>query len=334
MKTPAKPEYQANSQVGQVNPEPRDFEPLLFVPWVLGTVLLSIMFSDRLHLAYLYGWRRVEQEQLRFVERHKDGPWFVSNGDVITRGGFVRLLILLACIVASFFAYSIVRLLLRRSGSGERKVLFKSAAMTPPIIFTLCLGAISPFTITTGLLCLSRQEPFNLFNAVFTGALLVLAGVYGVFGSLLIVRDLAAGPVTTTGPIMSRRTRHFSGGHSGDHTMYFLSVNDEEFEVSGNQYNSVGDGDEISVKYWPTIGTVKSVEPFCPKVAVDPTWLTANVVGLAQAIAEDGAYDRLPILADALEEAGCQNSDILNHCRQSGMHAIGCRVIDLILDKK
>jgi hypothetical protein len=62
--------------------------------------------------------------------------------------------------------------------------------------------------------------------------------------------------------------------------------------------------------------------------------LTANVKGLATAIYSERAFDRLPILADALEDAGCDNSDILNHCRQPGEHVRGCWVVDLILGKK
>jgi hypothetical protein len=76
--------------------------------------------------------------------------------------------------------------------------------------------------------------------------------------------------------------------------------------------------------------------PFRP-VSVTPAWLGWNdgtVSNLAQAIYYERAFDRLPILADALEEAGCTNADILNHCRQSGEHVRGCWVIDLILGKQ
>jgi len=69
-------------------------------------------------------------------------------------------------------------------------------------------------------------------------------------------------------------------------------------------------------------------------IAVSPTWLTINVVALAQAIYEERAFDRLPILADALEDAGCTKAEILNHCRQSGVHVRGCWVIDLLLGKE
>jgi hypothetical protein len=72
--------------------------------------------------------------------------------------------------------------------------------------------------------------------------------------------------------------------------------------------------------------------PFRP-VTVDPAWQTATVVSLAQAIYAERAFDRLPILADALEDAGCGNQDILEHCRQPGEHVRGCWVVDLILSK-
>jgi hypothetical protein len=73
--------------------------------------------------------------------------------------------------------------------------------------------------------------------------------------------------------------------------------------------------------------------PFRP-IAVNPSWLTAKVVRLAQAVYEERAFDNLPTLAEALEEAGCQDREILGHCRLSGEHARGCWVIDLVLGKK
>jgi hypothetical protein len=58
------------------------------------------------------------------------------------------------------------------------------------------------------------------------------------------------------------------------------------------------------------------------------------VVHLAQAICEERAFDRLPILADALEDAGCTNADVLDHCRQPGEHVRGCWVVNLLLGKE
>lgn len=62
-------------------------------------------------------------------------------------------------------------------------------------------------------------------------------------------------------------------------------------------------------------------------------WNDGTVRRLAQSIYDENAFDRLPILADALEDAGCTDADILNHCRQLGEHVRGCWVIDLLLGK-
>jgi len=72
--------------------------------------------------------------------------------------------------------------------------------------------------------------------------------------------------------------------------------------------------------------------PFRP-VTFDPAWRSETVVALATGIYADRAFDRLPILADALQDAGCENADILDHCRGSGPHVRGCWVLDLVLDK-
>jgi hypothetical protein len=73
--------------------------------------------------------------------------------------------------------------------------------------------------------------------------------------------------------------------------------------------------------------------PFRP-VTIDPSWLTSTVKQLAQAIYTDLVFERLPILSDALEDAGCNNQDILNHCRQPADHVRGCWVVDLLLGKE
>src|SRR5262249_28085522 len=49
-------------------------------------------------------------------------------------------------------------------------------------------------------------------------------------------------------------------------------------------------------------------------IAVEPIWLTPGVVELARTVYDDRAFDGMPIVADALEEAGCTNADILSHC--------------------
>ncbi len=74
--------------------------------------------------------------------------------------------------------------------------------------------------------------------------------------------------------------------------------------------------------------------PFRKPPRVKPEWFSETVVALAAGIYSERAFDRMPILADALEDAGCDNNDILNHCRVEGPHARGCWVVDLILGKE
>jgi hypothetical protein len=74
--------------------------------------------------------------------------------------------------------------------------------------------------------------------------------------------------------------------------------------------------------------------PFRP-VAFDPSWLTSDVLALARGIYDERAFDRMPILADALQDAGCTNEDVLTHCRGANyLHVRGCWVVDLVLGKK
>ncbi|MCI0700982.1 MAG: hypothetical protein L0241_07860 [Planctomycetia bacterium] len=74
--------------------------------------------------------------------------------------------------------------------------------------------------------------------------------------------------------------------------------------------------------------------PFRP-VAFDPEWLTSDVLLLARGIYEERAFDRMPILADALQDAGCDNDDILNHLRDAKQtHVRGCWAVDLVLGKE
>ena len=72
-------------------------------------------------------------------------------------------------------------------------------------------------------------------------------------------------------------------------------------------------------------------------VSLDPflrVWEEATLPTLARTIYEDRAFDRLPILADALEEAGCTDAELIAHCRGPGPHVRGCWVVDLLLGQE
>jgi hypothetical protein len=64
-------------------------------------------------------------------------------------------------------------------------------------------------------------------------------------------------------------------------------------------------------------------------------WRTGTAVSLARQMYESRDFSAMPILADALQDAGCDNDDILAHCREANAtHVRGCWVVDLVLRKK
>lgn len=72
--------------------------------------------------------------------------------------------------------------------------------------------------------------------------------------------------------------------------------------------------------------------PFRP-VAFDPAWRTPTAIALAASMYDARDFAPMPILADALEDAGCDIPDILDHARGNGPHVRGCWVVDLVLGK-
>jgi hypothetical protein len=76
--------------------------------------------------------------------------------------------------------------------------------------------------------------------------------------------------------------------------------------------------------------------PFRPSPSLAPevlAWNDGTIQKLAQGMYDDRAFQWLPMLTDALEEAGCGDADILTHCRQTGLHVRGCWVVDALLGK-
>lgn len=73
-------------------------------------------------------------------------------------------------------------------------------------------------------------------------------------------------------------------------------------------------------------------DPFEP-VTFDPAWVSPLAVDLARGIYDGDAFDRLPVLADALEEAGCADTRLLTHCRSGGTHVRGCWAVDGVLGR-
>ena len=73
--------------------------------------------------------------------------------------------------------------------------------------------------------------------------------------------------------------------------------------------------------------------PFRP-VTFSPSWRTDTAISLAAHVYDARDFSAMPILADALQDAGCDSDDVLSHCRDATLaHARGCWVIDLVLGK-
>lgn len=76
------------------------------------------------------------------------------------------------------------------------------------------------------------------------------------------------------------------------------------------------------------------INPF-RKVKFASHWRTDTAVSLARTMYESRDFSAMPILADALQDAGCDNDDVLNHCRDpKPVHARGCWVVDLVLGRQ
>jgi hypothetical protein len=73
--------------------------------------------------------------------------------------------------------------------------------------------------------------------------------------------------------------------------------------------------------------------PFRP-AALDPAWRTPTAIALASQMYESRDFGAMPILADALQDAGCDSDDVLDHCRGPGPHVRGCWVVDMVLGKQ
>lgn len=72
-------------------------------------------------------------------------------------------------------------------------------------------------------------------------------------------------------------------------------------------------------------------DPASSRGDIDPAWLTSDVRALAQSIYANRDFGAMPILADALQDAGCDDDDILTHCREAPVHARGCWVVEMLL---
>ncbi len=74
--------------------------------------------------------------------------------------------------------------------------------------------------------------------------------------------------------------------------------------------------------------------PFRQLVSGYPAWQTPTVMQVAQETYDTRDWASLPVLADALEDSGCNSEEVLSHLRGTGRHFLGCWALDLILGKE
>jgi hypothetical protein len=70
------------------------------------------------------------------------------------------------------------------------------------------------------------------------------------------------------------------------------------------------------------------------RIEFNPSWRSGNMVGLARAMYRNRDFANLALLADELARTGCNNNDLIGHCREIGPHVRGCWVVDLVLAKE
>jgi hypothetical protein len=118
----------------------------------------------------------------------------------------------------------------------------------------------------------------------------------------------------------------------------FMCANEDLVYASGVLWSTANASGNEVVEYSAQAALLREIvgNPFRPTTipVVVLAWNIQTVSRIAHSIYEERAFSRFPVLADALEDAGCDNAEILAHCRGPGPHVRGCWVVDLILGKK
>jgi len=95
--------------------------------------------------------------------------------------------------------------------------------------------------------------------------------------------------------------------------------------------------DDTAAEHTAQADLVREVlgNPFNKKLKIKPAWRTDTVLALARQMFIDDEFGAMPILADALQDAGCDSDPILNHCRDTAqVHVRGCWVLDMLFGKR
>jgi hypothetical protein len=133
------------------------------------------------------------------------------------------------------------------------------------------------------------------------------------------------------------RGRTMGFGHPSLHAVCFQVGlgNPSTTIVNVGYVRGVATPQDYDVADGPLADVVREIvgNPFRP-VTFSSEWRTDTVLSLARTMYDGRDFSAMPILADALQDAGCEVADILNHCRSGGVHVRGCWVVDLVLGKE
>ncbi|VTR91873.1 Uncharacterized protein (Fragment) OS=uncultured bacterium PE=4 SV=1 [Gemmata massiliana] len=112
-------------------------------------------------------------------------------------------------------------------------------------------------------------------------------------------------------------------------------LSDAQFQLSGAVVEAMRAIATSDIQQAVTVAVLRDIfgNPFRP-VTFSPSWRTSTAVTLAAQMYESRDFSAMPILADALQDAGCDSADVLDHCRGPGPHVRGCWVVDLVLGKE
>jgi hypothetical protein len=112
-----------------------------------------------------------------------------------------------------------------------------------------------------------------------------------------------------------------------------IALTDAEFHLSGAVLEAMRimpDGEPERLTLASVIRDIFG-DPFRPPTEFPAGWRTDTAVSLARQIREGHDFGTMPILADAIQDAGCEDEHLLGHCRGPGPHVRGCWVLELVL---
>jgi hypothetical protein len=122
-------------------------------------------------------------------------------------------------------------------------------------------------------------------------------------------------------------------GHYGSVAAWVVA-DSADLAARNTAWNAIDDLDDVTEEQRLQAELLRCVagNPF-RQSSFQPDWRTETAVAIAARMYESKDFSAMPVLADAIEEAGCPDRGMFTHCREPGQHTRGCWVVDLVLGK-